>query len=227
MNNDLTILFLTLNNLPKGWEEYQKQILLDSIGDAELITISKIPMDMGKGINLIQDEEPSANNIYRQMLRASKIATTKYIAIAESDTLYCKDHWGHRPADDEFAFNLSHWSLFTWGTPIYGWRNRKGNYSMIAPRELVIEALEERFAKYPSGTPPELTGELGRWKLDSYLGLKQRKQVDFYTNNPIINVNHELGLDDRAKRHQKTIGTLRSYDIPMWGKASELVKKFA
>jgi hypothetical protein len=224
MNEDLTIIYLTLNLLPKKWQEYQIDVLKKCIGNAPIISISRLPMDLGT--NLIQSEEPSPSNVYRQVLRGAKLAKTKYIAIAEDDTLYVSDHFRHRPADDEFAYNLSHWSLFTWGTPIYGWRNRKGNYSMIANRELVIEALEERFEKHPNGTPPELTGELGRWKVDRYLGVKQRKEVDFYTNNPIINVNHELGLDDRARRHQKTLGTLRAYDIPMWGKASDLVKKF-
>ena len=97
---------------------------------------------------------------------------------------------------------------------------------MICSRKLLIEALEERFAKYPNGTPPELSGELGRWRSDNALGLTIRKAVDFYTNNPIINFNHEFGLDDRAKRRRKTYGTLRAYDIPTWGKAEDLVKKF-
>jgi hypothetical protein len=225
MNEDITIVYLTLNLLPKKWQEYQIEVLKNSIGNAPIISISRLPMDLG--INLIQDEEPSPSNVYRQVLRGAKLATTKYIGIAEDDTLYTKDHFSFRPKDDEFAYDFSHWSLFTWPPYIYGFRNRKGNYSMIAPRELVIEALEERFTKFPNGTPPELTGELGRWKLDKYFGFKQRKEVDFYTNNPIINVNHELGLDDRARRHQKTLGNLRAYDIPGWGKASELVKKFS
>jgi len=97
---------------------------------------------------------------------------------------------------------------------------------MICNRELLIEALEERFAKYPQGTPPDCTGELGRWRSDKQLGLTKRKAVDFYTNTPIINVNHEFGLDERARRHRKTIGTLRAYWIPYWGKAKDLVLKF-
>lgn len=226
-NKDLTIIFLTLNNLPKGWEEYHKQVLLEAIGDAELITISRVPTDMGKGVNLIQTETPSASNVYWQMLRAAKIATTKYVAVAESDTLYCKDHYQFRPNPGEFAYNGSHWSLFTIGTPIYGWRNRRGNYSMICEREILIEALEERFAKYPNGTPPEKTGEIGRWRTDKLLGVTPRKAIDFYTNNPIINVNHPFGLDERARRNRKTYGSLRAYDIPGWGKAEDLAKKFA
>lgn len=221
---DITIVYLTLNKLPEKWMEYQQDVLKKAIGDAPIISVSRLPMDLGT--NILQTEVPSASNVYRQMLRAAKMATTEYIGVAEDDTLYCSDHFNYRPPKDVFAYNLSHWSLFTWGTPIYGWRNRKGNYSMICNRELLIEALEERFAKYPEGTPPSMTGELGRWRTDERLGVTKRKAIDFYTNNPIINVNHEHGLDDRARNHRKTIGTLRAYDIPMWGKAEELVKKF-
>jgi hypothetical protein len=159
---------------------------------------------MNLGTNIIQEGPFCASNVYKQMLRAAKMATTKYIGIAEDDSLYCEDHFKYRPKDDEFAYNLSHWSIFTWYPEIFGWRNRKGNWTLIANRELVIEALEERFSKYPNGTPPESTGELGRWRSDKQLGLTKRKAVDFYTNNPIINVCHEFGLDDRAKRHRKT-----------------------
>lgn len=227
MKSDLTVIFLTLNNLPPKWEEYHKQVLLEAIGDAELITVSRIPTDMGKGINLIQTETPSASNVYWQMLRAAKLATTKYIAVAESDSLYCQDHFNFKPPrDDVFYYNLSHWSLFSWDENMFSWRNRKGNWTMIANREFVIEALEERFAKYPSGTPPESTGELGRWRSDKQLGLKQRKSEDFYTYTPIINLNHEFGLDDRAKRHWKRHGTLRANSIPYWNTPAEILKHF-
>lgn len=222
--NDLTIIYLTLNKLPEGWMKYQQEVLKEAIGDTKIISVSRIPIDLGT--NILQTEEPSPSNVYKQILRAAQMTDTEFIGIAEDDTLYVSDHFQYRPPADVFAYNLSHWSLFTWGTPTYGWRNRKGNYSMIANRKLVIEALEERFAKYPDGTPPAMTGELGRWRTDKQLGVTKRKAIDFYTNNPIINFNHEMGLDDRARRHQKTLGTLRAYDIPYWGPAKELVKKF-
>jgi len=227
MNKDTTVIFLTLNNLPPKWEEYHKKVLLDSIGDAELITVSRIPTDMGKGINLIQTETPSASNVYWQMLRSAKIATTKYIAVAESDSLYCTDHFNFKPPkDDVFYYNLSHWSLFRWDPTMFSWRNRRGNWTLICNRELLIDALEERFAKYPNGTPPEATGEPGRWRSDKQLGLTKRKSEDFSTYNPIININHEFGLDDRARRRWKRHGTLRAHSIPNWGAPSDILKHF-
>ena len=221
---DLTIIYLTLNNLPDKWMEYQQKVLLEAIGDTQIISISRIPMNLG--INLIQTEKVCSSNVYWQLLRAAKLATTEFIAVAEDDSLYNTEHYSFRPQKDEFAYNNSHWSLFTWGEPTYSWRNRKGNYTLVAPRLLVIESLEERFTKYPNGTPEGKTGELGRSRTDRMLGLTQHKVVEFSTTCPVINICHDNGLDDRARRHKKSFGTLRAYDIPYWGKAKELIKNY-
>lgn len=226
MNSDLTVIFLTQNLLPDNWNQYQQEILLKSIGDADLITVSRKPMNL-PGINIIQTEPSSASNVYWQMLKAAKIANTKYIAVAEDDSIYCEDHFNHIPENDEtFYYNLSHWSVFSWDTSVFSFRNRKGNWTLICNRELLIETLEERFAKYPEGTPAGMTGELGRWRTDKLLGVKKRHAEDFATYNPIININHEFGLDDRAKRHWKRHGTLRACSIPRWGTPQDIIQHF-
>lgn len=221
---DITILFLTVNEVPEAWAEYQKQTLLKAVGDTPIITLSMKPLDWG--VNVLQDRPRSLSNIYWQMLRGAKMATTPFIGIAEDDTLYQEEHYSHRPAPDEFIYNISHWMLFTWGDPTYHWRNRRGNYSMIAPRELMIEALEERFAKYPDGTPEDKTGELGRERIDRRLGLTSRKTKDFGTTIPIVNFQHDFSMEDYQRRHVKRMGLLRAYDIPHWGQAKKLVEHF-
>jgi hypothetical protein len=104
------------------------------------------------------------------MLRAAKLATTKYVAVAEDDTLYHETHFTfHRPADDVFAYDQNRMALFTWDTPMFHWRNRRSNCSLIAPRLLLIEALEERFAAWPDGIPEKIVGELGRGMVERNL----------------------------------------------------------
>jgi len=222
--NDITILFLTINKLPSEWAEYQKDALLLAVGDTPIITMSMEPLNWGQ--NVIQDKPRSLSNIYWQMLRGARLATTEFIGIAEDDTLYHEEHFCHRPASDEFAYNMCHWSLFTWGQPTYHWRHRHGNYSMIAPRKLMIEALEERFDKYPDGTPDDRTGELGRVRVEKYLKLTPRKLKEFWTTVAIVNFQHGYSMEEYQKRQVKRMGFLRAYDIPYWGPASELAKKF-
>jgi hypothetical protein len=222
--NDLTILFLTVNAVPTAWAEYQKDVLLKAANGAPIITLSMKPLSWG--LNVLQHNPRSLSNIYWQMLRGAKLATTDFIGIAEDDTLYHKEHFGVRPALDEFGYNMCHWSLFTWGEPTYHWRNRRGNYSMIAPRKLMIDALEERFSKYPNGTPDDKTGELGRERIDKYLGLTPRKLKEFWTTIAVVNFQHDYSMEEYQTRHVKRMGMLRAFDIPHWGRADQLVRRF-
>ena len=101
-----------------------------------------------------------------------------------------------------------------------------GNFTLVAPRKLVIEALEERFDKYPGGTPNGITGELGRPIVEDKLGITPRKSMWFSTEISVIHIDHEYGIEDIARTHRKAMGILQAYDIPYWGKAEDIVKKF-
>ena len=229
MNKDITAIFLTNNEVPEEWMRFHNKVLLESLGGAPLITMSRKPMNLGK--NILQDKPKSMSNIYYQLLRGAKEAKTDYIAVVEDDTLYPPEHFLQRPKKDKIGYNMNHWSLFTWITshhthPIYSWRNRRGNYSMLSYRELVIEALEERFKKFPDGTPDRITGEIGRPMVEHNMGITVRDVQEFETTQSIINFNHSNASDDLQQRQRKSLGEIRAYDIPYWGKAEDLVKQW-
>lgn len=226
MIEDLTVIYLTASLIPEEFGKFQRQVLLEAIKDTPLISVSRKPLDFG--LNIIDDGEKCTHNIYVQMLRAAKMAKTKYIAIAEDDTLYHETHFTfHRPADDVFAYDQNRLALFTWDEPIFHWRNRRSNCSLIAPRELLIEALEERFAKWPNGIPENRVGELGRGMVERNLGVIERKSEDVFNKFSLIQFNHENASEDRQRNHRKSYGPIKAYDIPIWGKAKDLVKKYA
>lgn len=225
---DLTILFPTFNSVPESWAAFHRQTLLEAAGDYPIISISRIPIDVG--INI--PDEPHPNKIYWQLLRAAKIATTPYVAVVEDDTLYHRSHFTEfRPPLDTFAYNQHRWSLFTWGNPLYSWKNNRAGCACIAPRELMIEAAEERFAKYPDGVPRRICGEFGIG-YEEWMGVTERKSMEFYSTTAIIQFNHDYfstapnNPETIARMHRKRMGLLRSSDIPYWGKSAELVKKF-
>lgn len=225
MPKDLTVIYLTASEIKETFASYQREVLRSAIGDMPLISVSRKPLDFG--MNIIDDGERGVSNIYRQMLRAAKIATTEFVATAEDDCLYHADHFArYRPKPDEFMYDQNRFALFTWGEPIYSWRNRKSNCSLIAPRKLLIEALEERFAKWPNGTPPDRTGELGRNMVDRNLGLKLRKSVEVFCEVSIIQFNHDNASEDRQVSHRKKLGQIKAYDLYHWGPAKELVKHY-
>jgi hypothetical protein len=211
----LTVIFLTVNRVPEGWAKYHKEVLLKAIGNSELITISKKPLNWGK--NLIQEDEPSIANIYRQILRGAKLTNNLYIAIAEDDTLYHEDHFKFRPPDDTFAFDGHRWGMLTWGKPFYYYKDRISNAAMIAPRELLISSLEERFDKYPENH----IGELGKEKGTS---INRHKTVQYWPDTGMIFFSHKNSLDPTEQHKSKRPGSVQAFDIPYWGKSEELVK---
>lgn len=211
--DDITCLMITVNRVPKDWAVFHLETLKQAIGDTPLITIDK---DM--------QPEPSQSNVYAQMLRGAKMATTPYIGMVEDDVLYSKEHFQFRPPLDTFAYNMHRWSLFTW-RPIYNYRGRRGNFALIAPRVLLIEALEERFAKYPV-IPEDLNGELGRERIERKLGVTPRKSMEFYSEIAIVVFHHDYEMDRVAREHRKRMGAIRAYDIPHWNRAEDLVKHF-
>ena len=237
--NDLTCLFLTLNKVP--WMAYHNKIMLEAIGDYPLITISRLPMDL-PGIQLRQDERQSHDKIYRMMLQGAKLAKTDYIAMVEDDMLYSKDHFDLRPPFDTFGYNWNRWSLFTWGEPTFSFKRRYCNGCSILPRLELIDALEERFTRFPKEIPHWLNGELGYEKVEKNLGVKVRKSIELYSNIPVVQIHHTYGtpgigkpksmlkpgdtLDLEVRKIRKRMGMIRSYEIPYWGRSEDLIKNF-
>jgi hypothetical protein len=223
--SDITILFLTANEVPKAWSVYQMEVLKEAAEDNPIISLSRKPIDFG--YNVLDTEPKCLANIYFQMLRGAKIADTPFIGIAEDDVLYEKEHFSFRPHPDKFAYNMSRLGIFTWlKRPAYFFKNRVSNSTLIAPRKLMIEALEERFKKNPPGTASSITGELGRANIETKLGVTIRQQQLFFTDIPVIRFDHDFGYDGAARRHRKRMGCMQSYDIYYWGKVTDLRKKW-
>lgn len=224
-NSDITIIMLTAGRVPKDWAKFHKQKLIDAAGDAEIITISREPLDWG--INILDDKEYTISNIYFQLLQGAKAAKTDFIAVVEDDTLYPKEHFEYRPPEDVFAYNQNRFNVFRWSrVPTFFWKDRASNSTLVASRKLVIEALEERFKKHPNGTPSHFTGELGRNNIEDNLGVTRRKMAWFSTEISVVRIDHELGIDRLSRTHRKGMGILRSFEIPHWGKASDIVREF-
>lgn len=239
--NDLTIIYLTASEHPSHWEDFHRRHLLEAVGDYPIITVSRKPVNNTMEVNgqlvtvaklsdrLILDIEPQSHrNMYRQLLKACKLATTPYIATAESDTLYPKEHFTFfRPKLDEVAYDMSRWTLFTWKPDLFSLRYRISNCTLLAPREYYIEALEERYGDNAT-CRQDIIGEVGRHLHEETLGITPRKSVNVWCPMSTVQINHENGTNYREAHHpkQKRMGEVKAYEIPQWGRAVELAKEY-
>lgn len=174
--------------------------------------------------------EPSIWQVYQNILIGAKAATTPFIACCEDDTVYAPSHFDYRPALDTFAYDRNRWVITKrrhpqTGAPetIYYWRQRHQMAMCIAPRQLLIETLEEKFAKYP--TPAVSTdvakkagwGEPGRYEKN--LKLTPRKLEYFDSPEPSVTFNHRVSL--MGRRQWKETDIIKT-ELPPWGNADAL-----
>jgi hypothetical protein len=67
---------------------------------------------------------------------------------------------------------------------------------------------------------------LWRWMVERNLHVTERKSEDVFNKFSLIQFNHENASEDRQRSHRKSYWPIKAYDIPIWGKADELVKKY-
>ena len=230
---DLTILYITASEMPDCWMRFQLDCFKTAARRYPVISVSRKPLDLGR--NLLDDGTKSYWNIYMQMLRAAKLAQTEYVAMAEDDVLYTREHFSkYRPPSDAVSYDRSRWSLFSWEpNPIFCLRHRISNCSLIAPRELLIAALEERAAKWPNGAPNSIAGEIGRERVSRHLGVPNVKCEEWWCREPIVHLNHltgtdtgDCGHDEQGRHHTKPHGQIKAIEIPIWGRAEDIVKHY-
>ena len=234
--DDLTIIYYTANCLEKDnpyFLENTKKQLLTAIGDFPMIIVSHKPTMFGNNTTNICIGEIGRSHLklYNQILIGAKAAKTKYVAMAEDDILYHYNHYhSELPKSDYFLYDMNKWSIFTWiKPPQYHYRDRLVVNQLIAPRDYLVDALEERFARVEelkkTKTEEHIIhywGDPGRY--EKYLGVSERKVAHFFSSVPAIVFTHESAFGYLTQGSRKRIGNPRAYDIPVWGKAEDMLK---
>lgn len=226
---DLTIIYLTANAMPDRWMRYAQEHLIQAADGAPIISISRKAIGFGD-VKMLDTYPKSYWNIYRQLRIGAEAAQTKYVAMAEDDVLYTRAHFREfRPKDTEVSYDRSRWSLFVWEPkPMYCLRQRVSNCTLIAPREYLIDALQERERRWPDGYKHDsIVGEVGRRIIEKNLDVSYRNAAEWYCSNPVVQLNHVDGTDERQRTKWKRHGQIKAWDIPFWGKAEDIVKEYA
>jgi hypothetical protein len=227
MNNDITVIYYSANLLDEPFfTNVQKQIIEASCG-APIISVTHKPINFGT--NICVGELPiSPISIYKQVLIGAREAKTKYVVMAEDDILYSKEHFFYPiDRDDVIYFNVNRWMLFTWKPHIgFSLNGRKINGGMFTSRDYLVDALEERYAKYPDESKINVNawGEPGRY--DDVLKVTLRNTQDVKSDIPIVQFNHPKSLCYKSLGTKKKVGSERVQDLPYWGNAIDVFNKF-
>ena len=210
-NSDLTILYYTANvadaNMVSLVEDRLKKLKYD------IISITQKPTDLGKNI-CVGKMGRSLENIYRQVLIGAHNTKTEYVALCEDDCFYTQDHFDYRP-QNKFAYNLNRWNLHI-DDGLYSYRERPVLSQCIAPRQLLIRCLEERFAL--KEIPKKHCGEMGVF--EENLGLNKYPYETFETPEPNLVLCHDKNITGKKLRGKDADPCV---ELKPWGYAVDLI----
>jgi hypothetical protein len=244
MEFNATGIYYTSNYLdthnPYFLDNTRKQ-LLKVIGDIPIIIVSQKPTIFGTNSTNIclGDIGRSHLNLYRQILKGCKVAKTDWVIMLEDDCLYSDSHFHpyhfvKNMTLDTYYYDMAKLSLFTWyRPPTFSFRTkRKVVNQLIAPRQLLIDNLEERFAKIPELKKNGWTDEriLKYWgdpgRYDKHLGLIERKTYEFFSWTPSIVFSHEHAFGFLNQGKKKKQGDIRIIEMEFWGRADQIIKLY-
>lgn len=242
---DLTVVYYTCNYLdeknPYFLQNTRKQ-LLKAIDDLPVVIVSHKPTMFGNNSTNVcmGDIGRSHLNLYRQILEGCKAAKTKWVAMAEDDVLYSQQHFNPQYyvkheffEDDYFLYDMNKVSLFTWGRPVFSFRfNRLVVNQLIAKRQMLIDALEERFARLevlrkvmPVEKIIKYWGDPGRYEGILKVTIRPTKQYSGWIPSIVFSHNYAYGYEfNQGKR--KKLGDLRITELADWGKAEDILKLY-
>jgi len=217
--SDLTVVYYTSNRENKRFEWAIQNALLKVIDGLRLISVSQKPIKFGYNI-CVGDVGSSEINIERQLLIGAEAAKTKYICTAESDFLYPPEYFKFRPTTNDRLYLAN---------PVYILFAQRGKKTLFAPkrhgcegamladRELIVEKQKELLRGFPEWHDKK-QGEvrtIGE-KLEFY------KWSTFYCTNGIVT----FKTDNQLHRRTPSMLDRRTVEIPYWGEAHELRKKY-
>jgi len=229
--NDLTIIYYTANTIKESVAQKVRDYLLKTTENKiPIISVSQKPLDFGKNI-CVGEIGKSKYNCYKQILVGAKAAKTRYVACAEDDTLYSKDHFNFRPPNKEtFYYDTNMWFCTNDGEYYY-WRkdilkDRGGMWGCIVATETLVTNLTKRFSVYPVDPLPSKSlhwGEPGYH--DHQYGMKN-KAANFESEDPNVVFLYRESMGGRHTiLHNRLVPTGNdniSYNLQSFGGASKL-----
>ena len=213
-----------------------------AIADKPLIVVSQKPVQWARMTEnvVVGDIGRSHLNIYWQILQGAKKATTKWVAMAEDDILYSEPHfnfWNFVKQefmdDDYFLYDMNKVSIFTWEKQqMFSFRSKRMVVNqLVAKRDMLIEAMEERFAKlielrkvWEERKILKFWGDPGRY--EDGLGVTIRPTYQYYSWIPSIVFSHEEALGFLTQGKKKRQGDLRIIELADWGTADSIMKLY-
>ncbi len=211
--SNLTVIHVSSNRESPAFEEKIRADLLSKTGDLPIVSVTQEPVDLGKNV-CVGNVGASGYNFCRQVLIACENATTDFVISAESDCLYSPDYFKFQPEKLDIPYRNTNIYVQKYKQD-YFCKKTMSTFSQVIGREFYMKRLRELFGDGPI------------WNVDMKNFPKEinKKLFEefalFETEYPCISFKTGRGMRKHSSSDEVPV-----YDLPYWGSAKELRKKY-
>jgi len=215
----ITIVYYTVNTENHDFEDRIKLTLQKSSANLPIISVSQQPIDFGDNI-CVGNVGRSSYNQWRQLQIGAQAAKTKYVALAESDFLYPKEHFQLKPdKEDVFYAPLKVFQLCVMKGRIQKFilmHRRFREATSIVGRDYLLETLDSMLGEELWRPGIEVPSKMPRH-------LFMNKNVRLYHNAvPVVTFRTDAGMHQHIHDdHPDGVD-----EIPFWGNAKDLINEY-
>jgi hypothetical protein len=204
---DMTVVYYTSNTDWPTLEQEVRNIIARNSDGLPIVCVSHRPVE-GFGHNIVVGErERGWDSIFMQMRLGVEHASTKYVAICESDFLLPQTFFEFRPPDEEtYCWPTHGYITFQWRPSIFYRKKMKQTVGIVGREHLlsIVGAIADTHGTKPLTKLISRLSKTECFDMGSVVTLKTRQQMHLsspYSRNEI----HET--------------------LPEWGPASEVWKQ--
>lgn len=204
-----TVIYITANTEDKKFESKIIKQIRANAGGLPIISVSRLPIKLGKNICVGTDVTICDSSLKRQFLKGLQAAETEYALIATAGHLYPPEYFTFTPPATAENIVYRYGNVWTLGGKY--WKNRYSENAQMCNRYFWIKMLTKAMAGHkgwkPFTVPPVFTAV---------------NLTSFTSDNPVVRLITE---NDSQKFVNVNRHVLPQRGLPYWGAAEDLKTK--
>ena len=216
--HNTTIVYYTHNREIPSFEKKIQDTIIEESKGIPIISVSQKPIDFGKNI-CVGEQGANSLNTWRQILIGCQAAETKFVCLAESDTLQHSSYFSYIPERDDTHYVIT--PLFI----VFAQRGKSQSYyrknasdnHVVANRDCIIDKLKTMLQGLPE------------WQKESDY------EKNPFSNSTVLSLKKEIvtlpvGIvtfkTDQNMHRKSTFHRGGIHEIPYWGPSRQLIGKY-
>lgn len=212
------IIYISSNREKPEFEQKIVQDMLNKKGDLSVYSVTQKPMDLGVN-KCVGDVGASGFNFCRQLQMVVEMADADYVISCEADCLYSPDYFKFVPPELDAVYRNAHNFVIPYKKKYFFTKFSQTAFQ-IAGRNFLLNRLNYLLKGQPQWNIEmrNFPKEIGEEFLENE---SQRKEKTFKTKYGCFSIK----TGDAMRKHTSS-GKNRIYELPYWGTAESIIKKY-